>query len=118
MIPEDFACDWESAWNSHDIDRILEHYSSDIVFRSRKAIPILGKGELQGKSELHRYWAKALAKQPDLRFEVQSIYFGHDMMVIAYRNHKGVEAAETLHFDQDGLVIQASACHADGAEVS
>ena len=31
---------------------------------------------------------------------------------IAYRNHKGVNAIETLEFDDDGLVVRASACHA------
>lgn len=35
------------------------------------------------------------------------------MMVITYLNHRGVRAAETLLFDENGQVTQASACHED-----
>ena len=110
--PQAFAETWESDWNSHDLDRILSHYSSSIVFRSLKAIPLVGAGEIIGKENLRIYWQQALLKQPDLRFTVEQFYLGHQMMQIAYRNHKGVNAIETLEFDDDGLVVRASACHA------
>lgn len=110
--PKDFATSWASAWNAHDIDEILSHYTDDIVFRSRKAIPILGEGLIDGKATLRRYWSIALSNQPDLHFTVQTVFEGHDMLVISYSNHLDVSAAETLHFDQAGLVWQASACHA------
>ena len=29
-----FAEEWITAWNTHDLDRILSHYAEDIVFRS------------------------------------------------------------------------------------
>ena len=41
---------------------------------------------------------------------MEDVFEGHDMMVIAYGNHRGVLAAETLSFDADGLVHQAAAC--------
>ena len=34
MDARKFASEWEEAWNSHDIDRIMGHYRDDIVFRS------------------------------------------------------------------------------------
>lgn len=106
-----FARDWEAAWNSHDLDRILAHYSDDIRFWSRKAHALVGTGALVGKPALADYWSRALAAQPDLAFSVVDVFQGHDMMVITYKNHRGVLAAETLHFGQDGRVILASACH-------
>ncbi len=106
-----FAASWERGWNSHDLDRIMGHYRDDIVFRSRKAIPLVGHGEIHGKAALRDYWATALARQPDLAFTVQDVFEGHDMMVISYLNHKGILAAEALYFDSDGLVFQAAACH-------
>ncbi|MEO9574704.1 MAG: nuclear transport factor 2 family protein [Lentilitoribacter sp.] len=106
-----FAEAWEAAWNSHDLDRILAHYSSDIIFRSHKAVRLTGSGELHGKDALRAYWAKALAEQPDLSFVVVDVLHGHGMLVIAYRNHRDVLAAETLRFGPDGLVVEASACH-------
>lgn len=106
-----FAEAWESGWNAHDLDRILSHYSDDIVFRSQKAERLVGSGVLNGKPALADYWAKALAGQPDLAFSVEDVYAGFEMVVISYRNHRGVLAAETLRFGADGLVVEASACH-------
>lgn len=106
-----FARDWQDAWNSHDLDRILAHYSPEITFRSRKALALVGDGEVRGLEALRAYWAAALSKQPDLHFTVQDVFEGHDGLVITYMNHRGVLAAETLHFGADGLVDVASACH-------
>ncbi|MEL6807298.1 MAG: nuclear transport factor 2 family protein [Pseudomonadota bacterium] len=106
-----FAEAWEAAWNSHDLDRILAHYSSDIVFRSHKAVRLTGGGELHGKDALRAYWTKALAAQPDLSFVVVDVLHGHGMLVITYRNQLDVLAAETLRFGPNGLVVEASACH-------
>ncbi|ABD54466.1 nuclear transport factor 2 family protein [Jannaschia sp. CCS1] len=118
MIPEytQFARDWEAGWNAHDLDRIMAHYTEDVVFRSRKAVPHLGIGELRGKTQLRAYWSAALKQQPDLTFHVESILGGHDMMVIVYRNHREVLAAETVFFAANGLVEMASACHEDRAD--
>lgn len=112
MIPdyEAFAKDWEAAWNSHDLDRILSHYTDDVCFQSRKALAFVGHGETQGKEQLRHYWQAALDAQPNLRFEVQSIFGGHKMVVIVYRNHRNEMAAETLHFRADGLVEKAAGC--------
>ena len=106
-----FATEWAAAWNSHDLDRILAHYSADVVFRSQKAVQLTGGGTLSGREALRSYWAQALAQQPDLSFTVTDALYGHDMMVILYQNHRGVHAAETLRFGLDDLVVEASACH-------
>lgn len=107
-----FAQDWEAGWNSHDLDRILSHYTEDIVFRSQKAEALVGKGEIHGKSALRAYWAAALDRQPDLMFTVLHVFSGYNMCVITYRNHRGVVAAETLWFGPDGRADRAAACHA------
>ena len=106
-----FARDWEAAWNAHDLDRIMAHYRDDILFHSAKAVALTGRGEVVGKAALRSYWAKALARQPDLRFAVTDVFLGHEMMVICYRNHRDVLAAETLYLDDAGLVYRAAACH-------
>ncbi|WP_299502762.1 nuclear transport factor 2 family protein [uncultured Roseobacter sp.] len=106
-----FAKAWQAGWNSHDLDRILSHYSEDILFQSRKAQALTGSGVIRGKAALRSYWAQALEAQPDLIFTVEDVFEGHEMMVISYLNHHGVLAAETLYFGADGLVVQAAACH-------
>lgn len=117
MSPVDyqsFAKAWQAGWNSHDLDRILSHYSADVLFRSRKAVALTGSGLIRGKAALRAYWAAALEAQPDLLFTLEDVFEGHDMMVITYKNHQGVLAAETLYFGPDGLVTQAAACHREG----
>ena len=106
-----FALSWERGWNSHDLGAIMSHYRDDIVFRSKKAISLVGSGEIRGKQALRKYWSAALDRQPDLKFTVQDVFEGHEMIVISYLNHRGVLASETLYFDEDGLVYQAAACH-------
>lgn len=113
MEPHRFASDWEAAWNSHDLARILSHYTDDVVFRSRKAAALVGSGEIVGKAALGAYWARALDGQPDLRFSVEDVFGGHSMLVILYRNQLQKRAAETLYFRGD-LVFRAAACHSDG----
>lgn len=108
---QQFAHDWEAGWNSHDLDRILAHYSEDVVFHSRKAQSLAGSGRVEGRRALRAYWAAALAAQPQLTFRVQEVFEGHDMMVIRYLNHRDRCATETLYFDENGRVIQAAACH-------
>ena len=106
-----FADDWQAGWNAHDLDAIMAHYHDDIDFRSRKAVPITGSGQIDGKPALRAYWAAALARQPDLAFQVEEVFEGFGMLVIVYTNDRGVRAAETLRFDDSGLVVAASACH-------
>lgn len=107
-----FARDWEAAWNAHDLDRILSHYAEDVTFRSQKAAALVGTGVIAGKVALAAYWSKALERQPDLVFTVTGVFRGHEMIVLTYRNHLGVMAAETLSFGADGLVVDGAACHA------
>lgn len=109
---ENFARNWQDAWNAHDLPRILTHYSDDIVFRSPKAVALTGSGEVRGKAALASYWGAALAAQPDLHFAVTEVYGGHDMVVIAYVNQRGVRTVETLVMNPDGLVTFGAACHA------
>ena len=111
MDCEAFATIWEQGWNSHNLDDIMRQYRDDIVFRSLKAIPVIGSGEIHGKQALRGYWAAALERQPDLKFSVQDVFEGYEMVVISYMNHKGILATETLCFDADGMVFQAAACH-------
>ena len=40
----EFAKAWEDGWNSHDLNTIMDLYREDIVFRSQKAVPLVGCG--------------------------------------------------------------------------
>ena len=94
--PKAFADEWIAAWNSHDLERVLSHYASDIVFLSPNARRLVGNGRVSGVSALRSYWEKGLAAQPELKFELLNVLTGHECLTIHYRNHRGQQVAETF----------------------
>src|SRR5262249_17318760 len=111
---EAFARAWISAWNSHDLERILAHYSDDFEFSSPFIVQIAGEpsGTLRGKKAAAAYWAKALARSPNLHFELDSVLWGVRSLVIYYHGHDGSMAAEWLELGESGQVVKSAAQYA------
>jgi hypothetical protein len=109
-----FAKEWIEAWNAHDLEAILSHYADDIIFHSPRIALVVGEkiDSVTGKPALARYWNKALASAKDLHFTFDRLYIGSDSLTIAYRNHRGQNAAETFVFGEDGLVKESVATYA------
>ena len=98
-----FADEWAAAWNSHDLERILDHYTDDVVFASPKIVQLMGDpaGEVRGKDALRGYWGKGLQHLPDLHFIVEAVRVSVDTVVINYRNERHQPVAEVLTFRDD-----------------
>ena len=110
---EHFAKEWIAAWNSHDLDRILDHYEDDFEMSS-PIIPMLAgepSGKLRGKPAVGAYWTKALNKLPNLHFELVTVLAGVDSVTVCYKGHRGL-SAEVLHFGPGGKVRAAFAHYA------
>jgi hypothetical protein len=105
-----FAADWISAWNSHDLERILSHYTDDFEMSSPVIVQLVGEssGRLKGKETVGAYWSKALQHNPDLRFELVNVLAGIDSITLYYQGARGM-AAELLFFGDDGKVTRAYA---------
>jgi ketosteroid isomerase-like protein len=103
----EFGREWEAAWNRRDVEAILKHFHDDAVFTSpvAKHIGFAADGVVNGKDALRRYWTAALAQISDLHFQVTTVYQGTNVLVIAYKNQKGIDRAEVLTF-KHGLVIE------------
>lgn len=101
-----FAIEWAAAWNSHDLTRILSHFSDDVTFSSPVATQLMPEsgGVIHGKKELEAYWREGLRRIPDLHFEVVATYVGVDTLVINYRNQRGALVNEVLEFDGNVVV--------------
>jgi hypothetical protein len=97
---------WIAAWNSHDIDRILSHYSDTIELTSPFVSQILGAGinVVSGKAALREYFLRGLEAFPDLKFDLWGAYPGHDSLVIHYQSVRGLGAAEFIRIDGRGRV--------------
>jgi hypothetical protein len=111
---EHFANDWIDSWNSHDLGRVLSHYSDTFEMSSPYIAQIAGEpsGILKGKAAVGGYWAKALQIIPDLRFESLSVLVGVDSITLYYKSAGGRLAAEVFHFDADKKVAKAYAHYA------
>jgi ketosteroid isomerase-like protein len=109
-----FAADWIASWNSHDLDRVLSHYTEDFEMSSPVIIKVAGEpsGILKGKQRVGAYWAKALQLIPDLHFELVDTLYGVESVTLYYKGARGM-AAEVFHFNMEGKVIRAYAHYAD-----
>src|SRR4051794_31214339 len=112
-----FAEAWVKAWNAHDLDAVLAHFSDDAVFTSPVAAQVVPEsgGVLRGKGSLRAYWSAALARIPDLRFELLGVYSGIDTLVLNYRNHVGGLVCEVLRFDGEKVAEGAGTYLSDDA---
>lgn len=112
-----FASDWIDAWNRRDLDSVLAHYTDDFEFSSPVIIEVAGEpsGTLRGKPAIREYWTKALARLPDLHFDLDEVLTGIDTITLLYRGPRGA-SAETFHFDRDRKVDRALACYAPARE--
>jgi uncharacterized protein (TIGR02246 family) len=105
------AEEWYAAWNDHDLERILSHYSDDVVFVSPFAVEIAGRadGRLEGKEALRTYFAAALERFPDLHFEPIALMTGIDSLVLHYRSVQDLLAAELMKVNGGGRVTEVLA---------
>ena len=112
-----FAQSWVEAWNAHDLDAVLAHFAEDAVFSSPVAAQVVPEsaGVLRGKAAIRAYWSAALARIPDLRFEMIGVYTGLDTLVLNYRNHVGGLVCEVLRFDGELVVAGAGTYLSDDA---
>ncbi|MFA6116936.1 MAG: nuclear transport factor 2 family protein [Sphingomonas sp.] len=113
--PRQFAAEWAAAWNAHDIEAVLRHFHDDATFSSPFAALVFpaSEGRLIGKAAIRDYWAIGIARIPDLRFSVDTVFVGIDCLVIAYMNQKQARVCEVLKF-AGALVIEGHGTYAEG----
>jgi hypothetical protein len=113
-----FGIEWVETWNSHDLERILSHYSEDVEVSSPLIETVLGPGRtsLRGKKALRAYWGPALERYPDLHFQLFRAYAGPHSVVLHYQSIQGLIAAECMEFNGDGAVCRVLAHYALGAD--
>ena len=114
MFPSDpkaFALAWIAAWNSHDLDAIMSHYSKDVVLTSPVAATLLDdpSGTVRGEAALASYFQRGLEAYPNLHFELLDVMVGLSSVVLCYTNQKGTKTAEFMEFDGHGKVTRVVA---------
>ena len=106
-----FAEEWATAWNAHDLDRILGHYRDDFEMTTPFIVKLMGEpsGTLKGKEQIGAYWRQALERIPDLHFEILDVFAGVGSVVIYYKAVLGLLACEVFFFDEQSKVYKAVA---------
>lgn len=109
-----FAQDWLSAWNAHDLARILSHYADDLEMSSPAIVQLAQEpsGVLRGKTAVAAYWVKALGAFPHLKFELLSTLVGVNTLALHYKGMNDRQVTEVFEFNADGKVVRAMAHYA------
>jgi len=114
--PREFAENWIEAWNRHDLDAVLAHFSDDFEFSSPFIREFAGEpsGRLIGKEAVRSYWQTGLSRLPSLHFELVGVLAGVDGLTILYQGHRGL-SAEVLTFGPGGRAVRGQAFYLAGA---
>jgi ketosteroid isomerase-like protein len=108
MTETDFAKQWMSDWNAHDLDAILTHYAPDVEFHSPK-VALFTKGERQffvQRDELRPYFARAFQVRPSLRFDLKTVTHDAKGIALVYTNEIGETGVELMELNEAGLVVR------------
>ena len=102
----EFAKDWVHAWNSHDLERILNHYDDEALLSSPVALQLLnGDGTVRGKGALREYFLRGLKAYPDLKFDLIDALWGTETIVIYFFNNvRGSKTAEVMLLNPAGKI--------------
>src|SRR5690349_18936800 len=109
-----FAEEWIAAWNAHDLERILSHYTDDFEMASPLIVERMGvaSGRLKEKEAIRRYWGQGLAGIPDLRFELTAVMVGVNSLAIVYKSVTARRTViERIEFDDNRKGVRAEALY-------
>ena len=110
---EQFAHAWVEAWNSHDLSRVLAHYTEDFELSSPIVIQVSGEptGRLKGKAAIAAYWEACLQQMPNLHFELINILVGINTITLYYQGVHSL-VAEVFCFNAAGYAVTSLVCYA------
>lgn len=105
-----FAEEWINSRNSHDIDKILNHYSHDFMIETPMAAKLFpeSNGKVLGKADVRKYWQIGLERIPNLKFVILDILIGINGLTIYYINTAtNKKSVEIMNFNEEQKVNKA-----------
>jgi hypothetical protein len=101
-----FANDWITAWNTHDLDLIMTHYEETVELTSPTAAKLLGTpdGKVVGKGNLRSYFQLGLKTYPELHFVLDDVLWGVNSVLLCYLNQKASRTGEFMELSASGKV--------------
>ncbi len=95
-----------NSWNSHNLERIMKHYSDDCELASPYIKKLFGHTTsiLKGKEKIREFWAMALSKVPYLHLELIDIAECVETLAIYYKSVNNKRAIEIMFFNEEGKI--------------
>lgn len=108
------ADSWIEDWNSHDLDRILSHYASDVRFEANtvKTRWSRSDGVITGTAELREHFRQGLNLAPSLHFELEQVFFAPDGYAVVYRRENGNRVIDAVKLNEQGNAYDVTAYYA------
>lgn len=109
---EQIAKAWTEAWNTNDLDSMLEHYAEDVVFYSPfiKLVDENAPLVIHGKTALREYFARGKEAYPHDRFQLHRTGLGAGSIVLNYISVNGMLANEVHVLNDENKAIEVR-CH-------
>lgn len=108
---------WLAAWSARDVDALVALYDADAVHTSPKlrAKDPATNGEVRGAAALRAWWADAMHRMPELRYEERHLTAMGDRVFMEYLRTNPGEApymvAEVLVVGPHGKVCASHVYH-------
>jgi ketosteroid isomerase-like protein len=107
----EFALKWIDAWNSHDVERILSHYTDDFEMTSPfVSTKVSADRTVRGKAAARAYWRNGLARVPDMTLRLVDVLVGVGSVALYYHTTlTGAMVVEVLTFGPNGGIVRGHA---------
>ncbi|WP_322028374.1 nuclear transport factor 2 family protein [Paraburkholderia sp. J76] len=108
---ETHAKAWIEAWNAHDLEQIMSHYSHDVVFEAETVRTRWKKpdGKLFGIAELRKHFALGLQLAPQLKFQLEQVLLAPSGYAILYRRENGNRVIDCVTLNDAGQAAKVTA---------
>jgi ketosteroid isomerase-like protein len=103
--------DWIEAWNSKDLDRIMLHYASSVVFEANTVVRRWNRpdGVLRGADELREHFRMGLERAPTLHFELEDVFTVPSGYAALYRRDNGNRVLDVVELDSSSQAVAVKA---------
>jgi hypothetical protein len=103
--------EWIEAWNSRDLDRIMEHYAPSVEFEANTVVRRWYRpdGRLHGASELREHFRIGLELAPKLHFELEEIFFSPSGYAVLYRRDNGNRVLDVVELNTNRQAVSVRA---------
>lgn len=97
---------WIDAWNTGDLQVVMEYYADDIELYSPFVVDRwkIEEGKIIGKQKVREHFAKTFEASPVRNLELLEVLFGIKSFIVVYKNKKEIVSADLIELDNNDKV--------------